>query len=606
MIRTLIDVLHQAAAITHKGYTFLDDLLQPREWSFADLSREAARRARIFRTLGLKKGDRVAMIVPDGEDFVLNFFGAVRAGLVPVPMYPPLALGKLDAYVDAASRIITTSGARMLVTSKAVAPVVWSLVGRVSTLEDLVLVEKLKSFEDGEITATLDGLEITPEDPCFLQFTSGSTADPKGVIVTHGSLVANSKAIMFDGLESDPEVDRGVSWLPLYHDMGLIGFVIAPMLAHVPVVFMPTLTFVKRPHVWMETVAKYRGTITFAPNFAFGLAAKRAHGKKLKYDLSCLRILGCGAEPINATTMRTFVEAFASAGLKPEAIMPCYGMAEATLAIAFQDIHKPFKSVVIHRSEYEQYHLAVPYQGLDAKEMIELVSCGKTFPHHEVAVINPYGAPLPEGEVGEIVVRGPSVTAGYFQNEEATKALLENGWLHTGDLGFFLDGELYVSGRKKDLIILNGKNYHPQAFEWEVEQLDGIRKGNVVAFSRAGENSEELVVVAEVKNNRDLDALTHAVRERIHDTSGVRVRDVVLVQAGALPKTSSGKLQRRKTSELYFDGSLGSTGNRTLGSTATKVALARHVTKSAFARVKHSLKKGSRLVPFFGWRAESR
>jgi fatty-acyl-CoA synthase len=591
MVRTLVDVLHQAASVTHKGYTFLDDRLEESAWSFADLSREAARRARIFRSLGLAKGDRVAMVVPDGKDFVLSFLGAVRAGLVPVPMYPPLALGKIDAYVDAAARIIETSGARLLLTSKAIAPIVWSLVGRVPALEDLLLVEKLESFEDSAITATLEGIEIEPEDPCFLQFTSGSTAEPKGVIVSHGNLVANGKAIMIDGLRSDPEVDRGVSWLPLYHDMGLIGFVIAPMINHVPVVFMPTLSFVKRPHIWMETVAKYKGTITFAPNFAFGLAAKRAHGKKLGYDLSCLRVLGCGAEPINANTMRTFMEAFAPAGLRKQAIMPCYGMAEATLAISFDDVTKPFRTTSISRSEYEQYNLAVPNQGLDGSEVVELVSCGKTFPAHEVAVVNQYGAPLGEGEVGEIVVRGPSITKGYYQNEEATKALLENGWLHTGDLGFFLDGELYVSGRKKDLIILNGKNYHPQAFEWEIEQIDGIRKGNVVAFSRAGENSEELVIVAEVKENQDRQRLAAEVRNRIHETSGVRVRDVVLVDAGALPKTSSGKLQRRKTSELYFEGTIGTQGNRTLGSTATKVALARHVTKSAFARVKHSLMK---------------
>jgi fatty-acyl-CoA synthase len=605
MVRTLIDVLQQAASVTSKGFTFLDDRLSESVWSFADLSHEAARRARIFRTLGLKQGDRVALIVPDGEDFVLTFIGAVRAGLVPVPMYPPLALGKLDAYVDAAARILESSGARILVTSKAVAPIVWSLVGRVPTLEDLVLVERLETFADAEITATLDGIHIEPEDPAFLQFTSGSTAEPKGVIVSHGNLVANSKAIMIDGLRSHTDHDRGVSWLPLYHDMGLIGFVIAPMLNHVPVVFMPTLSFVKRPHIWMETVAKYRGTITFAPNFAFGLAAKRAQGKKLDYDLSCLRVLGCGAEPINAKTMRTFMEAFAPAGLRKEAIMPCYGMAEATLAISFDDVTKPFRTVVINRAEYEEYNLAVPYPGLDGTEVLELVSCGRTFPGHEVAVINQYGAPLPEGEVGEIVMRGPSITGGYFQNEEATRALLEDGWLHTGDLGFFLGGELFVSGRKKDLIILNGRNYHPQAFEWEVEQIDGVRKGNVVAFSRAGENSEELVIVAEVKEHQDRTALANAVRNRIHETSGVRVREVVLLDAGGLPKTSSGKLQRKKTAELYFEGTIGGQGNRTLGSTATKVALARHVTKSAFARVKHSLKKGRKLVPFFGWRAES-
>lgn len=603
MARTLVEVLQNAANITHKGYTFLDDRLEAREWSFSDISREAVRRARIFRSLGLNKGDRVALIVPEGEDFVLSFFGAVRAGLVPVPMYPPLALGKLDAYVDAAARIITSSGAKMLVTTKQVSPIVWSLVSRVDGLRELLLTEKLRDFDDSAITASIDDVEITPEDPCFLQFTSGSTSEPKGVIVSHGNLVANSKAIMFDGLDSDPEKDRGVSWLPLYHDMGLIGFVIAPYLAHVPVVFIPTLTFVKRPQVWMEVASKYRGTITFAPNFAFGLAAKRATERRLAaLDLSSLRCIGCGAEPINPQTMRTFMDAFEPAGLKAEAIMPCYGMAEATLAIAFADLKTPLKTLTINRSEYEEYKLAVPYQGLDGSQAIELVACGTTFPEHEVAIMGEGGRLLPEGEVGEIVVRGPSITRGYFENEAASRELLAGGWLHTGDLGFLHDGNLYISGRQKDLIILNGKNYHPQAFEWEVEQIDGVRKGNVVAFSRAGESSEELVIVAEVKKDTDERSVTDAIGRVVHDATSVQVRDVVLVQAGALPKTSSGKLQRRKTKAEYDSGVLGRQGNRTLGSTATKVSLARHFAKGAFARVKHTFKKRKRLVPVLSGR----
>lgn len=601
MAETLIDVLQDASSVTHKGYTFLDDAMTADEWSFNRLANEADRRARYFRSLGLKQGDRLAMVVPDGKEFVLSFFGAVRAGIVPVPMYPPLALGKLDSYIDTGARILSAAGARMLLTTKQVSPILWSLLSKVKGLEDIILTDKVAkatvSDEDD-----LGDVDVTADSPCFLQFTSGSTSDPKGVVVSHGNLVANSRAIMFDGLNCDPETDRGVSWLPLYHDMGLIGFVVAPMHAHVPVVFIPTLSFVKRPNCWMETVDKYRGTITFAPNFAFGLASKRMTEKRLEgLDLSCVRVLGCGAEPINPKTMRNFVDKFATAGFDPNALMPCYGMAEATLAMSFDDLTSPMKTVTIDRELYEEKHVAEHYTGEDPARGLELVACGATFPQHDLQIMSDDGALLEAGQVGEIVFKGPSVTEGYFGNADATKEALVEGWLHTGDLGFVLDGEIYISGRKKDLIILNGRNYYPQSVEWEVEHVEGIRRGNVVAFAAAGDSTEELVVVAETKVEEELDALAQLVKKRVHDVLGVRARDVVLVPPGGLPKTSSGKLQRRKTKAQYEAGQLGRE-NRTMGSTATKVKLAKHFTKSAVARIKHGIKKGSAKV----LRAESR
>lgn len=590
MVETLIDVLNDARSVTHKGYTFLNDALEGEEWSFQALSEEADRRARYFLSMGLKPGDRLAMVVPEGEDFVLSFFGAVRAGIIPVPMYPPLALGKLDSYIDTAARILTTAGARMLLTTKQVSPILWSLIGKVKGLEDIILTQRVKE-EAQHAQADLSGIEITADSPCFFQFTSGSTSDPKGVIVSHGNLVANAKAIMFDGLKSDPETDIGVSWLPLYHDMGLIGFVVAPILAHVRVVFIPTLSFVKRPNSWMETVAKYKGTITFAPNFAFGLAAKRATPRRLEgLDVSSIRVLGCGAEPINPNTMRTFVDTFAAAGFRPEALMPCYGMAEATLAMAFDDLSTPFKTVTIDRDRYEAQHEAVLYDGDEEAKRLELVACGSTFELHDLGIMSDEGELLDEGRVGEIVFKGPSVTNGYHDNPEASEALLAGGWLHTGDLGFVLNGQIFISGRKKDLIILNGRNYYPQSIEWECEHVEGIRRGNVVAFSTPGASSEELVIVAETKIEDELEAMAQVVKKRVHDVLGVRARDVVLLPPGGLPKTSSGKLQRRRTKAQYESGELGRE-NRTMGSTATKVTLAKHFTQSAVARVKHRTKR---------------
>ncbi|MEM7678331.1 MAG: fatty acyl-AMP ligase, partial [Myxococcota bacterium] len=595
MSRTLIDVLDQAASVEDRGYTFLDNDLAPHDWSFTQLAREAERRARYFLSLGYQKGDRIAMVVPDGEDFVLNFLGVIRAGLVPVPMYPPLALGKIDSYLDAASRIIRTAGVKVLITTKQVSPILWSLLGRSDGLQDILLTDKIRDHDERAVGGSLAHVAVSPEDPCFLQFTSGSTSDPKGVVVTHANLVANAKAIMIDGLNSDPSIDRGVSWLPLYHDMGLIGFVVAPLLNQVPVVFIPTLSFVKRPSVWLDTIDKYRGTITFGPNFALGLASKRTNQAKLaKMDLSCLRVLGCGAEPINPVTMRTFIETFEKAGLNPNAIMPAYGMAEATLAIAFDSLQRPMTTLRIDRERYEADQIAVPLpEGSDESQTLELVSCGQTFPQHEIAIIGGQGQRLAEGQVGEIVLRGPSTTGGYFENKEATESLLKGGWLHTGDLGFILEGQLYVSGRQKDLIILNGRNYYPQAIEWEVEQVPGVRKGNVAAFSVPGATTEELVIAAETKS-QDHEALAQAIIAHLKTSIGVRCRDVKLVGSGQLPKTSSGKIQRRRTKHLYEKQSLGVEGNRTLGSTATKVTLAKHVTYGALIRLRKSITKPAR------------
>ncbi|MEL6187296.1 MAG: AMP-binding protein, partial [Myxococcota bacterium] len=403
MPETLIEMLQRAAARDDRGYTFLDDALRPREWSFAELLREAERRGRYFRSLGLEKGDRLALIIPDGQDFVLSFLGAIRAGIVPVPMYPPLALGKLDGYVETARKIMTSAGVKMLLTSKPVSGILWSLVSRVPSLEDIHTVEKVSDHEEAAVTASLEDLVVRGDDICFLQFTSGSTSDPKGVVVTHANLVANAKAILLDGLEITEE-DNGVSWLPLFHDMGLIGFVIAPLLTQIPIVFIPTLTFVKRPNVWMETISKYRATITFAPNFAFGLAAKRATPQRVAaMDLSSLRVVGCGAEPINAETMRTFAEAFSPAGFNINALMPAYGMAEATLAISFDDLESPFDTLTIDRDQYEADRVAAPTTSEDPASRMELVACGRTFPNHEVGVMSDAGELLPEGQVGELV-----------------------------------------------------------------------------------------------------------------------------------------------------------------------------------------------------------
>ena len=561
MAETLNDARDAVARIEHKGFTFLDRDLKPAYWSFAAMCAESRRIGACLQRLWLKKGDRLALAVSSPEDCVLCFLGAIDAGLLPVPMYPPMALGRLDSYMDRAQGILRVSGAKALLTTRDLVPVLRPARDDVPTLKSILEMETLER-QNGN--APPRGAVARPEEACFLQFTSGSTSAPRGVIVTHRNLLANARA-MIDALEVRSDTDRAVSWLPLYHDMGLIGFVIATLVAQLPVVFIPTISFVKHPGVWMETVNKYRATVTFGPNFAFELAAKRA-GKlsRANTDLSCLRVLGCGSEPINPKTMEGFLAAFAPMGLKPDAILPCYGMAEATLAIAFGHVRERMRKLVIDRQIYESRNIARPLapgeEPVEPKSRFELVSCGRAIPGHEVRILNDRGDPPPEGHVGEIVFRGPSVTPGDFENPDATGQLLHGGWLHTGDVGFILHGGLYISGRQKDLVIINGRNYPPQAIEWIVEEIAGIRKGSVVAFSVNGDSTEKLVIIAETTMT-DSEKLAAAIAEHVRSALGLAVHRVVLVGRGSIPKTSSGKLQRRQTKAMFEGGRLGLPGS---------------------------------------------
>jgi fatty-acyl-CoA synthase len=365
-------------------------------------------------------------------------------------------------------------------------------------------------------------------------------------MVTHENLRVNSHAIMFEGLRSTPD-DRGVSWLPLYHDMGLIGFVIAPIFASVQVVFLPTSSFIRRPSIWLDTIHKHRGTITFAPNFAFELATRAINPNvSAAWDLSCLRALGCGAEPIVPDVLRTFLKRFEPNGLSHQSILPCYGMAEATLAITF---HQLGTSLVTDCANATSLSSGRAEPAKKDEPTLEFVSCGQTFSEHEVEIVNAAGHILQEREVGEIRVRGPSVTAGYYGNEEATANVFRDGWLYTGDLGYHVDGHLFICGRLKDLIILHGKNYYPQDIERVASKMDGIRDGQCVAFSRIGpQGAEEAVLVAESKRTGDARRkLVEDVTSAVRAECGVVLAEIVFIKRGTLPKTSSGKVRRRET-----------------------------------------------------------
>ena len=573
-MKYLVPSLNAAEGVRDRGFTFVNpdgDLFV----SFHDLRLLARKRAAHFVSLGLKKGDRVAIVLPEGEHFIPAFLGALWVGLIPVPLYPPLSLGKLDAFMDALVTILNVARPRTLVTSERVAKVLWSAVGRIPSIERVVTSEALAAEPSGEQPPAAD---LAPDEVAFLQFTSGSTALPKGVMVTHGSLAANAKAMIVDGVKAGPG-DTAVSWLPLYHDMGLIGCVIAPICYGIPVAYIPTLMFIKNATVWLETIHKHHATMTFAPNFAYALVTKRARADQLaRWDLSQMRVFGCGAEPINPDTIRAFVKKFEACGLKPQAILPAYGMAEATLAISFTDLNDPLRTDRIDAERYHADHKAAPAPG----GALEIVSCGRWFPDHEVSIQDDDGRILPDRHVGEICIRGPSIAAGYWENAEATRETFRGGWLHSGDLGYIADGEVYVSGRIKDILIVNGRNYYPQRLEWVIDEMPGVRKGSAVVFTRPGAASEEIVVAAETRT-QDLDGLRAQITSKVSEEFGLSVSDVALVPPGALPKTSSGKLQRRKTRDQYLRGTLGKEGR---GGNA-RLAVAKHFALSLMGRAQH-------------------
>ncbi len=555
------------------------------EYTFPQIERDTATRAAALQALGLKKGDRIGLIIIEPEDFVLSFYAAIRIGVVPVPMYPPMSFGSLDAYADRTAKVLTACGAKALVASTRLKNILFSQVDKVPSIERFVAAEDL-NIAGGEP----DYPEITEDDICFLQYTSGSTSDPKGVIVTHKSLIANCRGIITEGLDLSPEKnDKGISWLPLYHDMGLIGFVIAPYIHGIPTVYIPTVRFIRRPSAWLDAIHRHRGTVTFAPNFAYALAMKRVKKSQMEeWDLSCLKYCGCGAEPIQGETMRAFTKLFnENCDLPLTSVLPAYGMAEATLAMSFKPMDDEFKSNYVDAETFENDKtVALPEEG---KTFIEHVSCGRPFPKHRVVAMDTSDNILAEGQEGELCFSGPSVTPGYWENPEATAKTFRNGWLHTGDLGYIHEGEVYVTGRLKDLIILNGRNLHPQSIEWEVAEIEGVRRGNVVAFSRPGARSEELVVALETRA-RDLDNLKAAVRARLQKEMGLTVAEIVALTPGTLPKTSSGKLQRAKARQQYLNDSIGKEGARTMGANAGRVTLARHVARSLWSRAKAAVR----------------
>jgi fatty-acyl-CoA synthase len=556
---TLVEAVRALAEDDLRGFVFVRADGTERLWTFRQIAQEAERRAALLSGAGLHKGDRMAMVIPEGEEFVLSFLGALLAGVVPVPVYPQLGFKNIESYHDTVAHVARASGAAMLLTSPSTKPFVEPVLARgIDTLRRIATLDELPADVAHDVPPVR--VDVSPADLAFLQFTSGSTSRPKGVMVTHANLAANAEAFMIHGLRRDEAVDKGVSWLPLFHDMGLIGFVVGPIFTHVPCVFLPTASFVRSPRLWLDKIHEHRATITYAPSFAYALVAKRLKDKDVEgLDLSSLRVAGCGAEPIRAKALRDFAERLAPARFDPRAFLPSYGMAEATLAITFTPLGQGLRTDDVEAAALTQGDARCG-QGPSRNEVVD---CGIPFPDHEICIVDDVGARLGDRRVGQIVVRGPSVTDGYYQDPELTAQTLkpisgdsEGGvWLHTGDLGYVADGRLYVCGRVKDIIIVRGRNYYPTDIEWAVGELPVVRRGNVVAFGAEIDGEEQLVVCCEAGAS-EVPVIQDAARACIAAQFGLSVHEVVVSPPASLPRTSSGKPQRRKTRDMYLDGTL--------------------------------------------------
>jgi fatty-acyl-CoA synthase len=520
--------------------------------TYGELVADADRIARGMHHLGARRGDRVGLVLHRSRDFIPAFFACVRAGFIAVPLYPPLTLGQLSSWAETTGRMLATAQASLLLADPPVAYTLRALPDEIPSMREVVSMDELP--DAGELSLA----QASDDQVVFLQFTSGSTSAPRGVRVTHGSLWANANAIMVDGLRASSD-DRAVSWLPLYHDMGLIGFVMSPLVTRSPVTFLSTLDFLKRPELWVRAMSEDRATISFAPNFGYALTARRTASTE-GLDLSAVRVLGCGAEPIQPDAIQSFFERFGDAGLKPSAFLACYGMAETTLAVTFAGLEEELK--VDHLALESEPAPDEPSGVYRLERRTPVVSCGRPLPRHHVSILSANGERLPEGKIGEVFVEGPSVTDGYWDDEEATNGVFVDGGVKTGDLGYMVDGELYVTGRLKDTIIVRGRNYDPTPIEVAAGRVDGVRVGNVAAFSVSGGSTERLVVAAEYRGG-DPETIESEIVRAVQRAVGLTVAEVVLIEAGSLPKTTSGKLQRSATRQQYLERTLGRIRRRT-------------------------------------------
>ncbi len=541
------------AATGRRGLNFHDPRGQlTRAYTFAELRQDAVAAAHRLIALGVKPQDRVALVAETVPEFTALFFGAVYAGAWPVPLPLPTSFGGAAAYVDQLKVQLSSSDPQLFLYPPELAS-----FGDAAAQASGVRGRDWADFlADQARPAPLP--KATADEIAYLQYSSGSTRFPHGVAVTHRALL-NNLAAHSHGMQV-VDSDRCVSWLPFYHDMGLVGCFLSPVANQVSTDYLKTEDFARRPLAWLDLISRNTGTtLSYSPTFGYDICARRVSSQMdvgERFDLSRWRVAGNGADMIRPDVMQAFVDAFAAAGFRASSFLPSYGLAEATLAVS---IMPPGEGIVVELVEENLLAGGGPAERDRPQRFRAIVNCGRPVRDMEVAIRGDEGSTLGEREIGKVFCRGPSVMVGYFRDEEATKACLDDdGWLDTGDMGYMSGGYVYIVGRAKDMIIINGKNHWPQDIEWAVEQLPGFKAGDIAAFSittPGGEETPAVLVQCRTSDLAERGRLRDQIRDRVRAITGINCV-VELVPPRSLPRTSSGKLSRAKARNLYLSGEI--------------------------------------------------
>ncbi len=565
---TLQRLLQRAKDFPQTGLRLVDRAERETFLSWAAVEQESALVAGALAEMGIRPGERVALIYPTGADFFFAFFGTLLAGAVPVPLYPPVRLGRLAEYHLRTAAMLGASGARLLLAD-----------GRVRALLGETLAKARPALGGRTLAELPRGAELASDggasDLALVQFSSGTTVEPKPVALSQAAVLAQVEALNALWPVADPGDDptaiSGVSWLPLYHDMGLIGCVFPALERPSVLTLVPPEAFVARPALWLRALGRHRGTISPAPNFAYALATERIRDEEMEgVDLSDWRIALCGAETVVPEVLRAFAARFARWGFDAAALTPVYGLSEAALAVTFADLERPFVSRQFERAALAERGeaVAIPPDTMLLDEpalyggpLVEIASVGRPLAGFRLELRDDRGEVVPEDRVGHLFVTGPSLMRGYLDQPAATAAALQDGWLDTGDLGFLHEGELFLTGRAKEILLVRGRNYAPADLELAVTELADVRRGCVAAASYlpAGRETEAVVLFIEHRHGvpaERRERLRTRAREAVLTRVGLAVDRVELLAPGTLPRTSSGKIRRGEALRRHLSGTL--------------------------------------------------
>lgn len=577
--QTLVDILewHVQTHPERTHITLYSDLDDGQKITFQDLKSASDIMAAGLQQNGLKAKQTVAIMLPTGKDYFVSFFAILIAGAIPVPLYPPARRAQIEEHLVRHQRILENCQAVMLITTDEDKPFADVLTSQLNHLQRV-----LTPLELTAANGTLLRPRISSQDIAFLQYTSGSTGTPKGVMLTHHNLLSNVHAMGERvGAKSS---DVYVSWLPLYHDMGLIGAWFGSLYYSMHFVVMSPLSFLSRPSRWLRAIHQYRGTLTGAPNFAFELCLQRVKGTMLTdLDLSSVRCMFNGAEPISPPTLLRFNQMFKACGLVESAMQPVYGLAECSVGLTFPNISRPPLIDQIERITFMKSGHAIPVT--DQTEILKFPSCGVPLIGHEIRVVDASGRELPERQQGRLEFQGSSATSGYFRNPEQSRKLFHGDWLDSGDLAYIADGELYITGRVKDIVIHAGRNIYPHELEHAVGELANIRNGCVAVFGSQNSETgtERLIILAECKNQdtKVREQLISNINGIASTLIGSPADEVVLAPPHTVLKTSSGKIRRTSCRELYEQGLVKQSTAQNM-----KLYFARLLLKADFSRIK--------------------